>query len=51
MSDNNNSGSMKSQRPLETTTGRTMLSKSKATETATTSRLPESTQDGGNCSD
>jgi hypothetical protein len=34
--DNNNSGSMKSQRPLETTTGRTIALTSRATEIATT---------------
>jgi len=43
---------MKSQRPSETTTGRTTALTSKAMVTATTSELPQaSTQDGGNYSD
>jgi len=49
--DNNNSGSMRSPRPSETTTGRTTALISKATVKATTSELSQvSTQDGGNCS-
>jgi hypothetical protein len=48
--DNNNSGSMKSPRPSETTTGRTTALISKATEEAITLELLVSTQDGGNCS-
>jgi hypothetical protein len=47
--DNNNGSSMKSPRQLETTTGRTMPSKSKAMVTATTLELLVSTQDGGRC--
>ena len=52
MLETNNSGSMKSPRLLETTTGRTTALISKATEIAIILELfLASTQDGGNCSD
>jgi hypothetical protein len=47
----NNSGSMKSLRPLETTTGRITALKFKVTAEATTLELTLAlVQDGGNCS-
>jgi hypothetical protein len=48
----NNSGSMRSQKPSETTNGRTTALTFKATATATISEQSlASTQDGGRCSD
>ena len=52
MQETNNSGSMKSLRQSEITTGRTTALISKTMETATISeQSPVSTQDGGRCSD
>jgi hypothetical protein len=52
MPETNNSGSMKSLRLLETTTGRTTASKSKETVDLPTLELYHlSHQDGGNCSE
>jgi hypothetical protein len=49
---NNNSGSMKSQRPSGTTTGRTIALTSKEMVAATTSELSQALpQDGGRCLD
>jgi hypothetical protein len=49
---NNNGGSMRSPRPLETTTGRTIALISKEMVEAKTSELSQvSIQDGGRCSD
>jgi hypothetical protein len=51
MLETNNSGSMKSPRPLETTTGRITALKSKVTAEAATLELTLAlVQDGGNCS-